>query len=72
MPVFLTVLVLNPTDKQKFDDGTVAQILGGVNAVIADSETSAAAKAMRFLPDEMKDKQDRVEVAVLPFRRATA
>lgn len=72
MPVYLVVLVLKPTQKQVFDDGALATIIGGdAHAVIADSETQAAAKAMRFLPDEYKGKEDRVEVSVLPFRHAS-
>jgi len=66
------VLVVKPTQKQVFDDGAVPTIVGGLNAVMAESETQAAAKAMRFLPDEYKGKEDRVEVSVLPFRKATA
>jgi len=72
MQVFLVVLVLKPTQKQVYDDGAVPTMVAGPTAVIADNETQAAAKAMRFLPDEMKGKEDRVEVSVLPFRRATA
>lgn len=73
MNVYLVVLVLKPTQKAVYDDGAVATILGGgAHAVIADNETQAAAKAMRFLPDEYKGKEDRVEVSVLPFRHATA
>lgn len=70
--VYLVVLVLNPTQKQVFEDGAVATIVAGPSAVIADNENQAAAKAMRFLPDEMKDKAERVEVSVLPFRPAVA
>ena len=70
MQVYLVILVLKPTQKQVFDDGAVPTIVAGPQAVIADSDTQAAAKAMRFLPDEMKDQQDRVEVSVLPFVRA--
>ena len=72
MQVYLVILVVKPTQKQVYDDGAVPSIVAGPHAVMADSETQAAAKAMRFLPDEMKDKADRVEVSVLPFRRPTA
>jgi len=68
----LIALVLKPTQKQVFDDGAVEQIVAGPHAVIADNDTQAAAKAVRFLPEEMKGKEDRVEVSVLPFRRASA
>lgn len=68
--VYLVVLVQQPTQKQVFDDGAVATIVAGPHAVIADTDTQAAAKAMRFMPDELKGKEDRVEVSVLPFVRA--
>ena len=69
MNVYLVVLVMKPTAKQVYDDGTVPTIVAGPHPVIADSETNAAAKAMRFLPDELKGREDRIEVSVLPFRR---
>ena len=73
MQVYLVVLVFKPTQKQVYDDAAVPTIIGeGAHAVIADSEAQAAAKAMRFLPDELKAQEDRVEVSVLPFRRAGA
>lgn len=72
MNVYLVVLVLKPTQKAVYDEAAVPSIVAGPHAVIADSETQAAAKAMRFMPDEMKGKEDRIEVSVLPFRRATA
>lgn len=72
MQPYLVVLVLKPTEKQVYEDGAVAQIVGGLNVVLADHQTQASAKAMRFLPDEMKDQADRVEVSVLPFQRSGA
>lgn len=73
MQAYLAVLILRPTQKQVFEDGAVPMIIGGgPHVFLADNDTQAAAKAMTFLPDEMKDKIDRVEVAVSPFRRASA
>jgi len=66
--VYMVVLVLNPTQKQVFDEGTVPMIVAGPSAVIADTDTAAAAKAMQLLPEELKAKADRVEVSVMPFR----
>ena len=68
MIVFLVVLVLKPTQKQVYEEGTVALIVAGPSAVIADNATNAAAKAMKLLPEELKGNEDRVEVSVLPFR----
>ena len=69
MQVYLVVLVLRPTQKQVYDDGAVPLIVAGPLAVMADNETNAAAKGMAFLPENLNDKTDRVEVSVLPFRR---
>ena len=68
--VYLVVLVITPTQKAVYDEGAVPQIVAGPTPVIADSETQAAGKAMRLLPEEYKGKEDRVEVSVLPFSRA--
>jgi hypothetical protein len=73
MQVYLVVLILHPTKKQVYDDGAVPMVIGGDSHVIlADTDTQAAAKAMKFLPDEYKDKEDRVEVALVPFRSAAS
>lgn len=69
MQVYMAVLILKPTQKQVFDDGAVPTIIGGPNVFMADNDAQAPAKAMMFLPDELKDKADRIEVAILPFRR---
>lgn len=69
MSPYLVLLILMPTEKQKFDEGAVPTIVGGLQTVMAKDDQDAAAKAMRFLPDEYKDKQDRVEVRLLPFAR---
>ena len=70
MGVFLVVLVLNPTQKQVFEEGTVPLLVAGPSGVIAYNPTQAAAKAMRLLPEELKGNEDRVEVSVLPFRNS--
>lgn len=71
MQVYLTALILNPTEKQKYDEGAVPVVVGGgPHIVIAADEKQAAAKAMKNLPPEHEGKEDRVEVAVLPFRRS--
>jgi len=72
MTPYLTIVVLKPTQKQVFDEGAVDQIVVGPQAVMAKDEAQAAAKAMRFVPEEYKDKQDRLEPHVLPFARPRA
>ncbi len=68
MEVFLVTVILQPTAKQRHDDGAVPQIIVQPQAVLAKDETQAAMKAHKFVPDEHADKMDRLEVRVLPFR----
>jgi hypothetical protein len=70
MEVYLVVVVLVPTAKEKHDIGTGATIITGPHAIIARDEQQAAMKAYRFIPEEHASKEDRLEVRVLPFRAA--
>jgi hypothetical protein len=72
MQPYLVIIALKPTQKQVYDEGAVDQIVVQPQAVLADTDVQAAAKAMRFVPDEMKGKEDRLEVWSLPFRRGSA
>ena len=67
---YLVVLVLYPTQKAVFEDAAVPMIVAGPHAVMAESETQVSAKAMRFLPEDLKGKEDQIEVSILPFRRS--
>lgn len=67
MDAFLVIVILNPTDKQKHDEGTAAQIIVQPQAVMAKDATQAGMKAFRFVPEEHAGKEDRLEVRVLPF-----
>jgi hypothetical protein len=67
MDVFLVVVMLKPTAKAVHDDGASAQIVVQPQAVIAKDAQQAAMKAFRFVPEEHADKEDRLEVRVLPF-----
>lgn len=70
MEVFLVVVVLAPTKKQKDEDGASPLVIVQPQAVIAKDVQQAAMKAYRFVPQEHADKEDRLEVRVLPFRSA--
>lgn len=70
MEPYLVIVILNPTKKQRDDDGSVAQIIVQPTAVMAKDEANAAAKAHRLVPEEHAGKDDRLEVRVLPFRNA--
>lgn len=69
MQLYLVAVILNPTKKQKDDDGAVPTVVVQPQAVMATSETQAAMRAMRFIPEEHAGKDDRLEVCVLPFGR---
>jgi len=69
MQPYLVILVSKPTQKEVFDNGAVPTIIAGPQAVMAESETQATARAMKFMPDEWRGKEERVEAYALPFRR---
>ena len=71
MDLFLVAVILRPTKKQLDEDGTAACVVVQPTAVMAKDEQQAAMKAYRFIPEEHANKEDRLEVRVLPFRRAT-
>jgi hypothetical protein len=71
MEPYLVIVILQPTKKQKDDDGAVPTIVVQPTAVMAKDDAQAAMKAVRLVPEEHMDKEDRLEVKVLPFR-ATA
>jgi len=68
---FLVVVIKNPTEKAKFDEGAVAQIVVQPTAVMAENETQAAMKAHRLVPEEHAKNEDLLEVRVLSFRSVT-
>ena len=70
MEVYFVVILLKPTDKQKFDDGAVPIIIVQPVAIAATSEANAMAKAMKLVPEEHAGKDDRLDIRVLPFRQA--
>jgi hypothetical protein len=69
MEPYFVIVILQPTAKQKHDEGTVASIVVQPTAVMAKDEAGAAAKAMRLVPEEHAGKEDRLEIRVLPFRQ---
>ena len=71
MEPYLVILILQPTKKQKDEEGAVATIVVPPTAVMAKDESQAAMKAFRFVPEEHAGKDDRLEVRILPFRAAS-
>ena len=68
MELYLVAVMLQPTKKQRDEDGAVPTIVVNATAVIAKDEASAGAKALRLVPEEHQGKDDRLDVRVLPFR----
>lgn len=72
MELYLVAVILAPTEKQKFDDGAVPQIVVQPTAVLAKDEAGAGAKALGMVPQEHAGKDDRLDVRVLSFRSVAA
>lgn len=70
MDPFLVIVILNPTKKQRDEDGAVPTIIVQPTAVMAKDESQAAMKAYRLTPEEHLGHEDRLEVKILPFRPA--
>lgn len=69
MNPYLIVVILNPTKKQKDEEGVNPVIIVQPQAVMAKDEQHATVKAMKFVPEEYSSQDDRLEVRVLPFRK---
>lgn len=70
MEVYIVIVLLAPTAKQKHDDGMVPTIVVPMTAVIAKDEQTAAMKAARLVPTEYAEKVDQLEVKIVPFKTA--
>lgn len=68
MELYLVAVLLQPTKKQKDDEGAIATIIVPPTGVLASTEGSAIAKALRLVPQEHEGKDDRLDVRVLSFR----
>jgi hypothetical protein len=68
MKPFLVTVVLNPT-KDESDRGNAPMIAVPATTVLAKDESGARLKAARLVPAEHAEKDDRLEVFVLPLFR---
>lgn len=68
---YMVVVIKNPTEKAKFEEGATAQIVVQPMAVMAKDETQAAMKAQRLVPEEHAKNENLLEVRVLSFRPVT-
>ena len=67
MSIFLGVVMLNPTIKEK-EDGKQTQIIVPVTAISACTKEQATMKMSRLVPKEYSDSDDLLEVVVCnPF-----
>lgn len=72
MDLYLVAVVLNPTKKQREEEEAYPMLVVEPTAVIAKDEQHATMKAIRLVPEEHSQKDDRLEVRVIPFRRTCA
>jgi hypothetical protein len=72
MQPYQVVVLLLPTAKQKHDEGAGPIVVVQSQTVIAKDVPQATAKAMKLVPEEHADKDDRLEVWVLPFQRPSS
>jgi hypothetical protein len=68
MKPFLVTVVLNPTKKQA-EDGENPVIVVNTQTILAKDEQNARVKGARLVPPDHADKDDRLEVFVMPFLR---
>jgi hypothetical protein len=72
MELFFVAIILNPTKKQVDEEGSSPVVIVQPTAVLAKNEQQAGMKAARLIPEEHANKEDRLEVRILPFRKANA
>lgn len=71
MDLYLVAVILQPTKKQRDDEGAVPTIVVQPTGVMAKDEAQAAMKAHRLVPEEHAGKDDRLEVRILSFHQAS-
>ncbi len=69
MEAFLVLVFLKPTVKQVEEEGLGAVVIVPPSGIMAKDREQAAMKAFRLVPSEHADKEDRLEVRVLPFSK---
>lgn len=69
MDLYLVAVILVPTKKQREEGEQQAMLVVQPTAVVAKDEQHATMKAIRLVPDEHANKDDRLEVRVIPFRK---
>lgn len=68
MNAYLAVVILEPTPKEK-EDGAVAKIVSSRNDIfLARDDEHAKVKALKGVPEEHENKDDRLVVRLLRFQ----
>lgn len=70
MELYMVAVILHPTKKQRDEEEVQPQVVVQPIAVMAKDEQHASMKAIRMVPEEHANKDVRLEVRILPFRRA--
>lgn len=68
MDLYLVAVILQPTKKQKDEEGVSPIVVVQPQGVMANSDAQAAMKAFKLVPEEHAKHEDRLDVKVLPFR----
>lgn len=66
MSPYLVIVVLNPTEREK-KHGKTPTIVVQPTAVMARDKEHLAIRAMRLVPEEHADADERLEVRSIPF-----
>lgn len=68
MEPFLICVFVKPTPKEA-EDGASAKLIVECKTVMAKDSSHASAKALKYVPEEYENIDDRLEVRVIPFQR---
>lgn len=68
MEPYLVCVFLKPTPKEA-EEGATSKLVLESKTVMAKDQGHAASKALKFVPEEYENMDERLEVRVLPFQR---
>lgn len=69
MEPFLVCVFIKPTIKES-EDGASSKLVVESKTVMAKDSGHAAAKALKYVPEEYENIDDRLEVRVIPFQKS--
>lgn len=68
MEPYLVCVFLRPTPKEREDSKSEEMVVDG-KVVLAKDTSHAGTKALRLVPKEYENVDDRLEVRILPFQK---